>query len=70
MAARPKARSIKELQVQLDDFRDVYNNQRPHRALNGKTPHTAYNARPKAKANPDLIFAPSRTRQDRFDITG
>lgn len=70
LAARPKAKSIKELQVLLDQFRDIYNNQRPHRALAGKTPSAAYRARPKAQANPDSIFAPSRARQDRVDKTG
>ena len=56
LAARPKARTVAELQALLDQFKDVYNNQRPHRALNGKTPQEAYLARPKAvpRIDPEL----------------
>lgn len=56
LAARPKARNLSELQALLDQFKDVYNNQRPHRALDGKTPQEAYLARPRAtpRMDPDL----------------
>lgn len=51
LAVRPPARDLRELQEQLDTFTDYYNNDRPHRSLNRRTPAEAYTAR--AKANPD-----------------
>ena len=39
---------LPELQRQLDQFRDHYNEQRPHRALARGTPGEAYRATPKA----------------------
>jgi transposase InsO family protein len=68
--ARPRARSVAELQIQLDQFRDLYNTQRPHRSLGGKTPQQAYQARPKARPNKDSIFGAIRTRTDRVDNEG
>lgn len=40
--ARPFAHNIGELNQQLDDIIDYYNNHRPHRALNRQTPAQAY----------------------------
>lgn len=48
LAARPRARTIAELQIQLDQFREHYNAHRPHRAVNSQTPAQAHAARPKA----------------------
>src|SRR3954454_7877331 len=45
---RPRARSLPELQTQLDAFRAHYNPARPHRAVGRRTPAAAYTARPKA----------------------
>jgi hypothetical protein len=45
---QPAARTLGELQVQLDAFREVYNEQRPHRAICRRTPGEAYRAMPKA----------------------
>jgi transposase InsO family protein len=45
---QPAARTLGELQVQLDAFREVYNEQRPHRAIGRRTPGEAYRAMPKA----------------------
>jgi transposase InsO family protein len=70
LAVRPKPNSIKELQALIDQFREVYNTQRPHKALKGKTPLVAYSARPKAKPSSDPIFGPSRTRTDKVDQEG
>src|SRR5437764_221688 len=46
LAKQPRARTLTELQAQLDRFRQYYNDQRPHRALGRKTPAAAYAARP------------------------
>lgn len=48
LRARPPARSLAELQRQLDQFRHHYNETRPHRALARRTPGQAYRATPKA----------------------
>jgi transposase InsO family protein len=48
LRARPAARTLPELQRQLNEFREHYNEQRPHRALHRRTPGDAYRATPKA----------------------
>jgi hypothetical protein len=49
----PRARTLAELQRQLDAFRAYYNHHRPHRALRGATPAERFAA--KAKAQPSGI---------------
>lgn len=72
LAKQPKARSVGELQVQLDRFVAYYNEIRPHRALGRRTPSEAFAARPKATpAGPRLEVAPHvRVRRVKIDITG
>ncbi len=48
LAAHDPAIDLAELQDLLDRFTDIYNNQRPHRAIGRRTPAAAYAARPKA----------------------
>jgi transposase InsO family protein len=71
LAARPTARSISELQQQLDQFREHYNERRPHRALHRRTPGDAYRATPKAlptsNGRPQGHY---RLRYDRLDTKG
>jgi transposase InsO family protein len=71
LAARPTARTLAELQQQLDQFREHYNEHRPHRALNRQTPGEAYRATPKA-APASNGRAPDhyRLRYDRLDTKG
>jgi transposase InsO family protein len=71
LAARPAARTIPELQHQLDEFRAHYNERRPHRALPRRTPADAYRATPKA-APASNGHAPGhyRLRYDRLDPKG
>jgi transposase InsO family protein len=71
LAARPTARTIAELQQQLDQFREHYNERRPHRALQRRTPGQAYRATPKA-APASNGHAPGhyRLRYDRLDTKG
>jgi len=70
LRARPPARTLPELQRQLDEFRGHYNEQRPHRALHRRTPGDAYRATP--KAFPATSQAPGhyRLRYDRLDTKG
>jgi len=70
LARQPPAQSIAHLQFQLDTFRTIYNQQRPHRALGNRTPFQAFNARLKASpsaAQPQLDY---RIRRDRLDADG
>jgi transposase InsO family protein len=71
LAARPAARTITELQRQLQEFREHYNERRPHRALNRRTPGDAYRATPKAApASNGRGPGHYRLRYDRLDTKG
>jgi transposase InsO family protein len=65
------ARTLVELQAQLDTFVHYYNAIRPHRALGGRTPLQAYSARIKARPvevpDPETHF---RIRHDKVDTAG
>jgi transposase InsO family protein len=71
LAKQPPPATISELQGQLDTFAHYYNDIRPHRALEGRTPLQAYSARIKARPL-DAPGAPThfRVRQDKVDKTG
>jgi transposase InsO family protein len=71
LAARPAARTVAELQRQLEEFREHYNERRPHRALNRRTPGEAYRSTPKA-APASNGHAPGhyRLRYDQLDNKG
>lgn len=62
---QPAARTLAELQAQLDRFRLEYNDHRPHRAIGRATPAEAYGATPKAQ--PAGRGAPGHFRL-RYDI--
>lgn len=70
LAARPAARTITQLQRQLDEFRSYYNEKRPHRALARRTPKQTYNATPKALPASPRPQGHYRIRYDRLDSTG
>jgi transposase InsO family protein len=71
LRARPPASNITELQRHLDAFREHYNKQRPHRALDRATPTTAYRATPKAiPATNGHAHGHYRLRYDRLDTKG
>jgi transposase InsO family protein len=70
LAKQPPAKTLRELQGQLDGFRRYYNHIRPHRAIGRRTPLRAYSAR--VKARPAGATAPPyfRVREDKVDATG
>ncbi len=69
--AQQPALSLSGLQGQLDAFVHYYNNVRPHRALEGRTPLQAYSARVKARPLSGASAGKHyRVRQDRVDETG
>jgi transposase InsO family protein len=71
LAARPPARTLRELQRQLDAFAEHYNENRPHRALQRRTPGEVYHATPKtAPATNGHAQGHYRLRYDRLDTTG
>ena len=72
LARQPRARSLAQLQQQLDTFREHYNTRRPHRALNRRTPDQAWHARPRALPAQQgiLIDRHFRVRRDRIDSNG
>lgn len=71
LAARPQARTLAELKRQLDEFREHYNEHRPHRALDRRTPGDAYRQTPKAApASNGHTPRHYRLRYDRLDTKG
>jgi transposase InsO family protein len=70
LAAQPPAPTVTSLHRQLNRFRRYYNQTRPHRALNRRTPHDAYTARPKATATGPYLDPHWRIRHDRIDSSG
>ncbi|WP_344724968.1 IS481 family transposase, partial [Agrococcus terreus] len=69
LGARSLPASLEQLQMLLDTFATWYNTERPHRAINRRTPAQAYTALPKATPNTthDTEY---RTRTDRVDNNG
>lgn len=68
---QPKARTIAELQGQLDWFRRYYNQVRPHRAIARRPPQEAFDARPKAvPIDGPLPIEHCRARRDIIDKAG
>lgn len=72
LARQPPAKTLTELQAQLDTFVHYYNDIRPHRALHGRTPLQAYSARTKARPASQDARANThfRVRQDKVDQSG
>jgi len=70
LGKQPPAVTIPELQAQLDRFRIIYNEQRPHRALGRHTPRQAYDATIKATPQNAPLAAHYRVRTDIIDRDG
>ncbi|HEV2010398.1 MAG TPA: IS481 family transposase [Candidatus Limnocylindria bacterium] len=70
LAKQAPAQSLGHLQLQLDTFRPYYNQHRPHRALDGRTPLVAFAARLKAGPAGASAAMHFRVRQDRVDTSG
>jgi transposase InsO family protein len=65
LRAHPTPAALDELNALLDQFRDFYNHQRPHRALRGATPAEAFTttekARPADRPLPAPVFVSRHT---------
>lgn len=72
LAKQRPARTVVQLQAQLDSFRTYYNTVRPHRALGRRTPARVFTARTKATPRRPGITIPAehRVRRDRVDSGG
>lgn len=70
LSQQSPANSIAQLQEQLDEFRSVYNTQRPHRALEMKTPAMCYAATIKATPKSAAAKEHYRVRYDNVDTFG
>ena len=70
LARQPLAESLAVLQLQLDAYHAYYNTERPHRALAGATPATAFASRIKARPVTDRAPTWYRVRQDRVSKAG
>jgi len=62
--------SLAHLQLQLDSFRNRYNQERPHDATGGRTPLQAFEARLKAHPTLPASALQYRVRRDRLDAGG
>jgi len=70
LARQPSARTVVQLQAQIDRFVPYYNEVRPHRSLNRRTPLEVFASKVKAhpkKSDPDTHC---RIRHDRVDWCG
>lgn len=70
LAKKPPAKTIEELQAQVDTFIAYYNEVRPHRSLSRKTPRAVYNAKIKAHPNKKLETTNFRVRRDKVGSNG
>ncbi len=68
--AQEPAQTLPALQGQLDRFVHYYNDIRPHRALDGRTPLQAYSTRIKAKPAAVKPVTHFRVREDKVDTHG
>ena len=64
LAAHDPCDSVDQLQTRLDAFVAIYNTQRPHRALDRRTPAEAWHARPRATPTGGIAQPHCRVRRD------
>lgn len=70
LSKQPAAATLTELQTQLGRFRKIYNDDRPHRALDRRTPRQAYESTIKATPAAAPLAAHYRIRYDTVDRHG
>ena len=70
LAKQPPTATLHDLQTQLDRFQQIYNKQRPHRALDGHTPAVSYAATIKALPRGSKTDDHFRIRLDHVDTGG
>jgi transposase InsO family protein len=68
--ARAKPETVNELQQLLDVFVDIYNTQRPHRAIGRRTPADVYNTDPKTGPDAYSILDETTIHHNTVDRNG
>jgi len=68
--AQPSPATLEELQDQLDNFRDYYNHQRPHRALARHRPFDVWQTTPKSGPSAQPLGAATDVRRLRVSTSG
>ena len=66
LIAQPPTESINQLQTLLDEFRLIYNHQRPHRSLGRQTPASVWDTTPKAGPADQPLGQPSIIHHNRI----
>ena len=67
LAAHDAPATITDLQTHLDTFVDIYNTQRPHRAIDRRTPTQAWHARPPTGPTGAITATHHRVRRDKVN---
>lgn len=70
LAKQRRARSVTELQRQIDDFLSAYNCERPHRARGFVTPKVAFESLDRARPGSPVSRTHFRVRTDKVDSCG
>ncbi len=70
LSEKESAKDLEELQLQLDEFRIIYNTQRPHKALLMSNPQSSYEGRVKATPKVASEKEHYRVRHDSVDQFG
>jgi len=70
LAKQPPAKTLADVQCQLDRFLIYYNSKRPHRALGRQTPLSVFNSLIKATPVTRPAVVDHRVRRDKLDATG
>ncbi len=72
LAARPEAQNLAELQGLLDQFRHIYNHERPHRGIGRNTPAAQWQAMPKTGPadQPLNLEVPTTTHHSKVAANG
>jgi transposase InsO family protein len=70
LAHQPGADALPDLQLQLDAFRDYYNETRPHRALGSRPPLAAFDVPLNAAPSASQTAHHFRVRTDKVDGSG
>jgi transposase InsO family protein len=72
LSKQPQPATLRQLQKLLDEFRDIYNQQRPHKSLPHRaTPATVFTTLPKATPSTDRSRdTHDRVRHDKIDKAG
>ncbi|MCU1602616.1 MAG: transposase [Frankiales bacterium] len=72
LSKQPQPATLRQLQKLLDEFRDIYNQQRPHKSLPHRaTPATVFTTLPKATPSTDRSRdTHDRVRHDKVDKAG